>query len=220
MNIRHLVARLALATALSCASPLHAQVLGGSVNSAVGGTLSGGARSVDAMGSGSLNGSLGVDASGAGHMRDRAGHVTGSVQKSTRAAIDHTRQGTETKAERAQGISASVATGAAVTANGAAELAAQRADATANSAVGVAGSAQGTLDSTVQDAGSAASSQSGQATLDSAAQADLLSEGSVSRASTADSTQASGTRNSDGLDLEAGASASSSTEASVTTSRE
>lgn len=89
MNTRRFVAGLALATALSFALPLHAQVLGGNVNSAVGGTLSGGTRGVDAMARGSIDGSVGVDARDAGRIRDRATDVSGRVQQSTRATVDH-----------------------------------------------------------------------------------------------------------------------------------
>ena len=231
MNSHRFLAGLALAAALSCASPVDAQVLGGNVNGAVGGTLSGGTRGVDAMARGSMNGSVGVDARGAGRIRDRATDVTGSVQQRTRATVDHTRTDVQTKVEQAQDTSASVATRAVVTADGAADVAAKSADATAQAAAGVAGSAKGSVDSTaasakgnvdstVEGASSAVpSTPSAQGTLENAAQADLSTDGSRTRASTSHDTRAKGDVSGQRLDLDADASASSSAEAEVKTQR-
>jgi hypothetical protein len=220
MNTRRFVAGLALATALSCASPVHAQVLGGNVNGAVGGTLSGSTRGVDAMARGSMNGTLDVDARDVGRIRDRATDVSGHAQRSTRATIDHTRANVQSKVEQAQGTSASVATRAVVTADGAADVAADNADASAKAAASVAGSAKGNVDSTVEGASSAGNSTpSAQGTLENATKADLRTDGSRSRASTSHDTRAKGDVGDERLDLGADASASGSAEAEVTTQR-
>jgi hypothetical protein len=207
MNTRRFVAGLALATALSFASPLHAQVLGGNVNSAVSGTLSGGTRGVDAMARGSIDGSVGVDARDAGRIRDRATDVSGRVQQSTRATADHTRANVQSKVEQAQDTSASVATHTAVTAKGTAEVAGQKADATARSAIGVAGSAKSNVDSTAASA---------RGSVDSA---DLSTDGSRTRASTNHNTRAKGNVSGERLDVDTDANASASAEAEVSAPR-
>ena len=219
MNSYRFLAGLGLAAVLSCASPVHAQVLGGNVNGAVGGTLSGGTHGVDAMTRGSMNGSIGADAHGAGRIRDRASGVTEGVKQRTRATVDNTRAGVESKVEQAQDTSASVATRAAVTTSGTADAAANSAGAAANSAVDAAGSAKGSADSAVATAGSTAGSVQSQGKLENAAQADLRSDGPSTSAAASQDTQAKGGVKTKRMDVEADAEASSSVEASATTQR-
>ena len=215
MNSNRFLAGLSLAVALSCASPVHAQVLGGNVNGAVGGTLSGGTRGVDAMARGSVNGSIGANAQGAGRIREQAGDVTTGVKQRARATVDHTREGVESKVEQAQDTSASVATRAAVTANATTDATAKTASAAANSAIDVAGSAKSSADSTVAVAGSTAGSVKPQGTLENASQADLRNDGSSIDASAGQDTRANGGVKTKRLDVEADADASTSAEASV-----
>ncbi len=154
MNTHRYFASVAVAAVLTCASPAYAQVLGGNVNGALGGTISGGARGVDAMTRGSVGGSISADTDG--------------LKRRTRETVDYTRDRAQSKVEQAQDTSASVATSTTATVNGAANAAAVGAAGSANTAVDVAGSTAGSIDSTVDTAGSAAgSAQSTISSIDS-----------------------------------------------------
>lgn len=137
MNIRTLMIGATFATVLNCAAA-HAQVLGGDIGGAVGGTLSGGMRDMGVITHGNAAGSLGTDLD------------TGSLHRSTRDTLDRTttrarntagaaRNRAESTISSARDSSANIATSAAATATQSVNP--QQIDAVTNVAGSVAGDA-------------------------------------------------------------------------------